>query len=170
MTVLHRMIWRPLDQLITKIEYVLLFFCSLAIIVAMFLTTADVILRYGFRSPIPWAFDFIMLYLMPAAYYLAFAYGMRTGSHLSVDFFISHMPPFVLKRICPVILLIGAVLMFYITWRLFQETYENLVEGHTMFGPIAWLTWPTGAVIGISFFIFAIRLVLVVFKPSEQEN
>lgn len=170
MTVLHRMIWRPLDLLVTKIEYFLLFLCSLAIVVAMFLTTADVILRYGFRSPIPWAFDFVMLYLMPAAYYLAFAYGMKTGSHLSVDFFISHMPPFVLKRICPVILLIGAVLMFYITWRLFQETYESLVEGHTMFGPVAWLTWPTAAIIGISFFIFAIRLVLVVFQPSEQEN
>lgn len=170
LTAFHRMAWRPLDLIVTRIECVLLFLCSLAIIAAMFLTTADVILRYGFRSPINWAFDFIMLYLMPAAYYLAFAYAMKTGSHLAVDFFVHHMPPFVLKRICPIILLLGAGLMFYIAWRLFLETYESLVDGHTMFGPIAWLTWPTAAIIGVSFFIFAIRLVLVVFQPSAGEN
>lgn len=166
----YRRIWHPLDALISKIENLLLLLCSLAIIVAMLLTTADVGMRYIFKSPIPWAFDFIMLYLMPAAYYLAFSYGMKTGTHLSVDFFISYMPAFVLRYICPPILLLGAVLMFYISWRLFLEAWERLVEGHTMFGPVAWLTWPTAAIIGISFFIFAIRIVLVVFKPAGKGN
>lgn len=164
----HRMLWVLLDRVVTQIENVLLLLCSLAIIVAMFLTTADVIMRYAFKSPISWVFDFVMLYLMPAAYYLAFSYGMKTGTHLAVDFFIGHMPSFVLRRICPVILLLGAGLMFYIAWKLCLETYERLTEGHTMFGPIAWLTWPTAAIIGISFLIFAMRIVLVVFKPSRE--
>lgn len=167
---LYRGIWRPLDLMVTRIEYILLFLCSCAIIMAMLLTTIDVILRYGFRSPMTWAFDFVMLYLMPAAYYLAFAYGMKTGTHLAVDFFTEHLPRFVLRWICPVILLLAAALMFYISWRLYLETYENLVEGHTMFGSIAWLTWPTGAIIGISFFTLAIRLVLVALQPAVQEN
>lgn len=169
MTGLYRLVWRPLDLLVTRVENVLLFLCSCAIILAMFLTTADVILRYGFKSPVTWAFDFVMLYLMPAAYYLAFAYGMKSGTHLAVDFFTRYLPRFVLRWIYPFVLLIGAALMFYISWRLYLETYENLVEGHTMFGSVAWLTWPTGAIIGISFFVFAIRLVLVAFQPSAQD-
>lgn len=166
--VFYRLVWHPVDAFISKIEGLLVLLCSLAIIAAMILTTTDVVMRYMFKSPIPWAFDFIMLYLMPAAYYLAFSYGMKTGTHLAVDFFINYMPAFVLKYICPVILLLGSILMFYISWRLFQETWERLVDGHTMFGPVAWLTWPTAAIIGISFFIFAIRIVLVVFQPAKR--
>ncbi|HLS21425.1 MAG TPA: TRAP transporter small permease [Paenalcaligenes sp.] len=166
--VFYRIVWHPLDFVVSKIESLLLLICSLAIIAAMLLTTTDVAMRYLFKSPISWAFDFVMLYLMPAAYYLAFSYGMKSGTHLAVDFFINYMPNFVLRYICPPILLLGSALMFYISWRLLLETWERLVEGHTMFGPVAWLTWPTAAIIGISFFIFALRIVLVVFQPSGQ--
>ena len=164
--VLRRKLRDPLDAVTSRIETLLLILCSLAILAAMLLTTADVILRYGFKNPITWGFDFIMLYLMPAAYYMGFAYGMRTGAHLSVDFFIGLLPRFVKQRLCPLILLIGAALMFYVAWLLFHEAAESLIAGHRLFGSVAWLTWPTAAIIGVSIALFAVRVVLTAFDTA----
>src|SRR5690625_7422960 len=95
--VFYRIVWHPLDFVVSKIESLLLLICSLAIIAAMLLTTTDVATRYLFKSPVSWAFDFVMLSLLPAAHSLAFSYGMMSGSHLAADFVINYMRD---RRLC----------------------------------------------------------------------
>jgi TRAP-type C4-dicarboxylate transport system permease small subunit len=167
---IHRYIYRPSHRVVEAIETILLIFCSGAILVAMGLTTLDVILRYGFSSPLGWSFDFIMLYLMPAAYYLSFSYGMKTGAHLSVDFFAEQFPRSFLRIVVPVFMIAGAILMAYIAGRIGEEAVASYEAGETIFGSVAWPTWPTSAIIGVSFLLLSIRMLLVAFRAAFLEG
>lgn len=157
----YRLVYRPLDRATTLVEQALLLFCSLAILVAMVLTTVDVFLRYGFSRPLGWSFDFVMLYMMPAAYYMAFSYAMRIGAHLSVDFFATNLPRAMMRVVYPALLLLSAALVLFIGSLIAEEAAESLRAGETLFGSIRWLTWPTSAIISLSFLALAVRLLLV---------
>lgn len=157
---LQKYFYTPLDKITSFIERILLFFCSLAVIVSMIITTIDVVMRYGFNSPLGWSFDFVMLYMLPAAYYLAFSYAMKTGTHLSVDFFKYTLPTTLINIAYPLILLISSFFFFYIAYLLAEEMYTSFVDGDALFGSIAWLTWPTDAIIFISVLVLSIRIVL----------
>lgn len=167
---LFRFFYRPADRVVSAIEALLLVLCSLAILAAMGLTTLDVVLRYGFSNPLRGAFDFIMLYLMPAAYYLAFSYGMKTGAHLSVDFFVGFFPRIIIRTLLPLLLLIAAALMAFIGDLIGEEAISSFHAGETLFGSIPWLTWPTGAIMAISFLLLSLRLVLVAFRVAFLED
>lgn len=159
-TGISRYFYEPVDKIVSNLERLLLLICSLAILLAMVITTIDVVLRYGFSKQLGWTFDFVMLYLLPAAYYLAFSYAMKNGAHLSVDFFVDKLPAVLTKMVYPLVLVVGASLFFYIGYLMATEAYSSFKGGETLFGSISWLTWPTGAIMGVSFFVFSIRLVL----------
>ena len=167
---LFRFFYRPADQVVSAVEAVLLILCSLSILAAMGLTTLDVVLRYGFSNPVRGAFDFIMLYLMPAAYYLAFSYGMKTGAHLSVDFFVEFFPRRIMRTLLPLLLLIAAALVAFIGGLIGEEAISSFQAGETLFGSIPWLTWPTGAIMASSFLLLSVRLILVAFRVAFLED
>jgi TRAP-type C4-dicarboxylate transport system permease small subunit len=157
---ISRYFYKPVDKVVSNLERFLLLLCSLAILLAMVITAIDVVLRYGFSEQLGWTFDFVMLYLLPAAYYLAFSYALKNGAHLSVDFFVDKLPALLTKMVYPVILVIGAALFFYIAYLMAEQAYASFKGGETLFGSISWLTWPTGAIMSASFFVFSVRLVL----------
>lgn len=167
---LFRFFYKPTDKAVSVVEAVLLFICSAAIMLAMGLTTLDVILRYGFSNPMSGTFDFVMLYLMPAAYYLAFSHGMKSGAHLSVDFFVSYFPRIFMRTVLPFLFLVAAVLMAFIGTKIGEEAISSFWAKDTLFGSIAWLTWPTGAIMASSFVLLSVRLVLVAFCAAFLED
>lgn len=158
--VISRYFYEPLDMVVSNLERLLLLLCSLAILVAMVITTIDVVLRYGFSKQLGWTFDFVMLYLLPAAYYLAFSYAMKNGAHLSVDFFVEKLPSALTKIVYPIILVVGAGMFLFIAYLMAVEAYDSFAGNETLFGSISWLTWPTDAIMSASFFVFSVRLVL----------
>lgn len=163
---LHRLVYRPADAATSFVEYLLLTVCAAAILLAMGLTTVDVLMRYGFSRPLGWSFDVIMLYLMPSAYYLAFAYAMKIGAHLSVDFFAERLPRTLVRTAYPAVLVVSAVVIFYISFLIGREALASYRAGHTIFGSIRWPTWPTGVIISLSFLVLAVRLVLVALNVA----
>lgn len=168
--VFYRYAFRPLDVVTTFVENVLLVLSSAAIVIAMLLTTIDVLLRYGFNSPLGWSFDLISLYLLPAAYYMAFAYAMKTGAHLSVDFFKHLLPKVLALRVYSLLLACAAVFFVFVSGLLGEEALRSFLSGEVLFGPIAWLKWPTAAIITVSLFTFAIRLLLSAYRKAFLEE
>ncbi|MGQ3489408.1 TRAP transporter small permease [Roseovarius pacificus] len=167
---LFRGIYNKMDTATTMIERLLFFICAIAIAVAMILTAVDVFLRYGFSSPLGWSFDFVMLYLMPAAYYLAFSHGMRIGAHLSVDFFADNFPKRLMRIVYPVLMMVAAVLVVVIGWLIADEAMTSFEAGETLLGSVRWPTWPTGAVISGSFLVLSVRLVLIAWHAAFLEE
>lgn len=170
---LYKHVYKPLDTVTSYLEHVLLVVCSLAILISMIITAIDVVLRYGFSSPLGWSFDFIMLYTLPAAYYLAFSYSLKSGSHLSVDFFSSKLPATINQWIYPLVMALASAFFFYVGFLTAEETYISFTENDTLFGAISWITWPTDAIICVSMLVFATRMALkacesAFFKDATQ--
>ncbi|WP_417249448.1 TRAP transporter small permease [Celeribacter sp.] len=167
---LFRGVYSKIDAVTKVIESLLFIICAIAIAVAMVLTAVDVFLRYGFSSPLGWSFDFVMLYLMPAAYYLAFSQGMRKGAHLSVDFFADNFPKPLMRVVYPVLMLVAAALVAVIGWLIADEAMAGFLAGETLLGSVRWPTWPTGAIISGSFLVLSVRLALIAWRVAFLED
>ncbi len=87
-----------------------------AIIVMMFLTAADVILRYLFASPIAGAFEFIE-YLMVVSVSLTLAHCAVMKGHINIDIAVSRFPQRGQAVIRSIVLLLGLGLFSLITWQ-----------------------------------------------------
>ena len=68
------------------VENMLVTISAIMILTSMVITCIDVFMRYFLKSPLNWAYDFIVMYLLPGSYFLAFSFGLRIGVHLSVEF------------------------------------------------------------------------------------
>ena len=56
-----------------------------ALFAIMAITVVDVVMRYGFNSPLAFAYDLITQYLLVAAFFLSLSYTLRVGGHMNVD-------------------------------------------------------------------------------------
>ncbi len=63
-----------------------------ALFAVMAITVVDVVMRYGFNSPLPFAYDLITQYLLVAAFFLSLSYTLRVGGHMNVDMLLLAIP------------------------------------------------------------------------------
>ncbi|MFZ5633270.1 MAG: TRAP transporter small permease subunit [Bacillota bacterium] len=75
---------RFLEKIISKLNVGMMWVAGFMIIFMGFSTTADVILRAFFNSPLTWSFDTVC-YLNAAAAFLAGGFGLLTDRHVRVD-------------------------------------------------------------------------------------
>lgn len=138
---------------------------ALCLIVSMMtIVVTDVVLRYGFNSPLPWAYDIISLYIMPATFFLVISSAWTSNSHVNVDFFILKMP-----NIAQIIfhifanILVAAILfiMIDVGYGRFMTAFER---GNVIAGRIPWPTWPSYALVPFGFGLLFLRVVLEVFE------
>jgi len=87
---------------------------SVSVIAMMFLTCADVILRY-FRCPIPGTYEMVGLL---GSIFVSFSLAKTSldNGHIAVDFFFQKFPPALQKIIEYVNILICTILFGFITW------------------------------------------------------
>jgi len=99
---------------------------SMAILAAMmFLTAADVFLRYVFNRPITGAYELIE-FMMSVVISFGIAYCAIEGGHVSVDLVVSTLPKRTQAIIGSITSLLGAGLFFLITWQNIIYTSENV--------------------------------------------
>lgn len=151
---------RLLEGACRKLENVLIFTAGYMTLAAMVTTFFDVIMRYGFNSPMSWVFDFITMYLLPGCYFLAFSYALRTGSHLKVDYFKGKFPPRFTQFAVTLSWLLTTALFIYITYTYALRTFSAWEENEVIYGAVNWLTWPSELIIAVSSFTFSFRLFL----------
>jgi len=82
----------------------------------MFLTAADVLLRYFFDRPIAGSFE-ITEYLMAVCVSMTLAYCAFDDGHVRVDFVVSYLPERVRALIRAVITLLALIFFLLITWQ-----------------------------------------------------
>ncbi len=162
--VMRRDIW----FFIRAIEAITRFFGYLSaglIPVLSVLIAYEVISRYAFRAPTPWAFE-ISYMLMGTCFLLAIAFCMQLRRHIRVDFLYDHLPP--KKR--AVIDVVGYVLfllpmLVWCSWGLwvyFLEAYKvNEVSGESAWNPII---WPFKFTFAFGFYLFGMQTVAEICK------
>ncbi len=149
------------------LENALVAIAALMILAAMAVTCVDVFMRYVLSKPLSWSFDFIVLYLLPGSYFLAFSYALRTGAHLKVDYFVSYINRRLRGSVLFLVGLISVVLFAYISWFYLIEAYSAWRDGDVMGGVIPWPMWPGDFIVFISSLAFALRLVILSFNHLQ---
>lgn len=131
-----------------------------AMVLAMMLVTAaDVVARYGFHSPVRWAFDLITQYLLIGSFFFAFSYTLRTNENVAVDFFARHLPQPIYHAVLGIGFAVAAVIFFTVTWLTFKDVAEAWHNEEAMMGALVWPTWSAKVIIPIGSVALAVRLV-----------
>ena len=97
--------------------------------VMMFLTFADVFLRYVFNRPILASHE-LTLYMMAILVAFGLAYCAVLKGHVAIDLVVSHFPPRTQAIIDSVTCIISLGLFSLITWQGAIYTMDKLVSGH----------------------------------------
>jgi C4-dicarboxylate transporter DctM subunit len=122
--------------------------------------TLEVILRHFFRSPTIWVFD-ISCYLLVWFGFFSISYGLKAGSHISVDIFTSKMSARVkalFEVISDFVCIIYALVLFYYGTELCLEHYASMeLQPTVLYFPVYLVE--VGMVIGTFFMVLqSIRL------------
>jgi C4-dicarboxylate transporter DctM subunit len=101
-----------IDSVVTKCGFV----GAISIVLMMFITVTDVVLRYIFIMPLKGSFE-ITQYLMVISVAMTFAYTAMRDSHVNVDIFIHKLPPHVQTDISGMIFLTSCFFVCLIAWQ-----------------------------------------------------
>jgi TRAP-type C4-dicarboxylate transport system permease small subunit len=146
-----------LNQLTRSATRMLLALGMMMLGAMMFLTAADVILRYILNNPVPGAYEMIQ-YMMAIVVSFGVAYCAYQGGHVNVDFLVARFP----KKVRGIIGMITSFLTFalfvLITWQnliYIKEQYDSKLTSAVLLIPV----YPFIAVVTVGTAVFCLILV-----------
>jgi len=129
------------------------------ILVMMFLTTLDVVLRYIFSSPLPGVYE-LQEFMLVGAVFLALAYVQSLKGHIYVDLFTNRFS----ERGQAILRIISHTVSFLIfaliTWQGGLRAWSAFVTGQCREGLISYPLWPAKWALTIGCGFFCLRLAL----------
>jgi TRAP-type C4-dicarboxylate transport system permease small subunit len=113
-------------------------FCAIAV---MLIVSADAVLRYSMRMPLPWAADLVTNYLMVIIVYFAVSSTYQRSDHINIDLFVRMFPRRVRIAGDLVCTLVAIALFALLTWTSGQNTVSAYSHGEFLPGIIRWPVW-----------------------------
>ena len=148
------------SRAIAHVEGALVTVAALAVLAIMLIVVADVVLRYLLNAPLPWSYDLISNYLMPASFFFAVSETLRREQHVSVDIVYARFP-LRLRRLCKMLGWLAAGVVFALmTWLAASGAWSRYATGDVTAGAIPWPTWIPAAVAAIGMAVMTVRLAL----------
>jgi len=152
------MIFEKAEKIQVSVENFFNGISSMFIAFMMVLTTADVVLRYVFNSPLPGVFVLCEM-LMVGAVYLSVAYVQQQRGHVRVDIIIDKLvgtPRITLELAVLILSLAGFAIMVWQTGRYAWDAW--ITDDHSM-GLIEYPYWPAKSILTIGVVLLCLRLV-----------
>jgi len=154
---------------------------ALALAVMVVLVFGNVVLRYAFNSGIAVSEE-LSRWLFVWITFLGAASAIKENAHLGTDMLVSRLPV-AGKKVCMVL---GQVLMLYITWLFFQGSWEQTVINRDVEAPVTGASTAIFYASGVVFSVCAAGLIvlqllrvltgqiseseLVMIKESEEQG
>jgi TRAP-type C4-dicarboxylate transport system permease small subunit len=153
-----------LDKVISLLERTMMVVAAMCLFAIMVVGTVDVAGRYGFNSPLTWAYDLIALYLMSGLFFFALADTLRVNEHVSVDMLHSAMTP----RQRHAALVIGYALVSVVFALMTWAALARMIVGYrndevVTRGAIDWPTWVYLLFVTLGFAVTWMRIVFRFF-------
>ncbi len=125
----------------------------------MAVIVADVAARYFFKSPLPWSFDLISLYLTPAIFFLALSDTLHKEHHVNVDIVFGHVG----SRTANALRFLGSALAIVVflgvTYTAVIQTWQAYQSSAVTSGIIEWPTWVSSAFVVAGAGLLLLRLI-----------
>ncbi len=91
----------------------------------------------------------------------------RTDNHIRIDIFAKYFPPHILKYVQRIAYLFTLIVCLLIAWHAARFVYSEYEYGTIAFSAVP--AWLTASIIPISFFMIAVRYVLLLISPYERQ-
>lgn len=128
------------------------------LMVLMLVVTGDVGFRYFLNQPFSWSHDVITLYITPALFFLTLSDAHRVGAQVNVDV-LQRALPVPVRRITDALCDLAAIAVFaLIAYGGALRALESWENGDVIAGQIAWLTWPSAALVPVGAGMLVLRL------------
>jgi TRAP-type C4-dicarboxylate transport system permease small subunit len=141
------------------IEQIMLYCSVLIVLFVMLFVGAEVVMRYGFNSPIPGHLEGSEL-LMPMIVFLAISYAQRVRAHVGMDLVIDAMPQRPRRIATAVTLLVSVYVCAVLAYFCGKNAYQLWLYDDVTMTPPYFKTWPSAASISVGYGLLAIRLYL----------
>lgn len=142
----------------------LLTITTIPILVMMVHVTADVLLKYLFRSPIPGTLEVVSYYYMVAIVVLPAAFVELTRQSIAVDLFYQLMPLW-MQSLCVVVILVGSAAAYgglaWITW---PDALHSFAMNEVVMGPVDVVIWPARFLLPVTMFVTSIVCVWHLYR------
>jgi TRAP-type C4-dicarboxylate transport system permease small subunit len=127
--------------MLERLEKVGASFSSAIIMAAMFMITADVLMRYVFNHPMAGAYESAEL-MMPGIVFLAIAYVQSRRGHINIDFFTGPLSQGT-KAVLDIFgLAVGLFIFPIVTWQGGIQFWKAWVTGDHSMGIVKVPFWP----------------------------
>ena len=148
-----------IDRAIGALEDAAMVVVVAALFAVMAVTVADVVMRYGFNSPLPFAYDLITQYLLVAAFFLALSYTLRAGGHMNVDMLLvsirSPRARAALRAAGDALAIVFFLALLHAGW---VSAHDSWVRGDRLTGPLPWPVWISQAFVPLGVALLLLRL------------
>lgn len=148
-----------IDRAIAALEDAAMVVVVAALFAVMAVTVADVVMRYGFNAPLPFAYDLITQYLLVAAFFLALSYTLRAGGHMNVDMLLvairSPRARAALRAIGDALAIVFFLALLYAGW---STAHDSWVRGDRLTGPLPWPVWLSQVFVPLGVALLLLRL------------
>ena len=108
-----------------KIVYIL---CGIAVLLAAFILTYEVIVRYILRVPTVWEIE-LSVFLAIMATFVGAAYGLKDGAHVNIDLVTRLLPKHVQRKLSIVTAILSLVFCILIAWKGWEMWWEAFSKG-----------------------------------------
>lgn len=148
-------------------ERVLVYVAVGIIAIMIFLTSADVFMRYVFNRPIPSTFE-LEQFLLVGVVYLTLAYVQYQKGHIRLDILADRSPPRIQTALRLFSHVICLVTFAFITWRSGIEAYKAWSIGEYTMGLISYPLWPAKWMIPIGSALLCFRFISDIYSDVHS--
>ena len=141
------------------LERLLLGCAILIILFEMLFVCAEVVMRYGFNSPIPGHLEGSEL-LMPIIVFFAVGYTQATNGHVGMDLLLGNLRPNAQRLTTVATLLVSIFVCAVIAYFSAKNALQLWRYDDVTMTPPYFPTWPSAAAIPIGYGLMAVRMVL----------
>jgi len=139
------------------LEQVLLAGSVLVILFVALFVGAEVLMRYGFNSPIPGHLEGSEL-LMPIIVFLALSYTQATRGHVGMDLVLDGLSPGARRGATIATLFISVFICAVLAWFSFKNALQLWRYDDVTMTPPYFPTWPAAAAIPIGYCLISFRM------------
>lgn len=151
------------------IEQVLMGASALVILFIMILVGAEVLMRYGFNSPIPGQLEGSEL-LMPVIVFLGLSYTQATHGHVGMDLVLDSLAPKA-KRLASIAGLLASIFICAVlAWFSFRNALQLWRFNDVTMSQPYFHTWPAAAAIPLGYGLVSIRMFLQVLHLYDPQR
>lgn len=139
------------------VEQVLLAGSVLVILFVALFVGAEVLMRYGFNSPIPGHLEGSEL-LMPMIVFLAISYTQATHGHVGMDLVLENLAPGARRRATMATLLISIFVCAILAYFGYKNALQLFTYDDVTMSPPYFHTWLSAAAIALGYGLVSLRM------------